>query len=145
MQSTTNFDCRKYCVNIKMLYEERFREWTYQLAAIIHNKNEEERRRNKLIIACLIDECTKFKKKSKKKRFWIDPLFEGRRQHEFYYASVPRLTSEKFQNYYRLTATQFEELLYLVAPVITKQTVIREPLPPAERLSIILRFVCPYL
>lgn len=99
---------------------------------IIHNKNEEERRRNKLITACIINECTKFKKKYKEKRFWIDPLFEGRRQYGFYHASVPRLTPEKFQNYYRMTATQFEELLHLVAPVITKQTVIRKPLPPAE-------------
>lgn len=44
-----------------------------------------------------------------------------------------------------MTATQFEELLHLVAPAITKETVIREPLPPTERLSITLRFVCPYL
>ncbi|XP_011701560.1 PREDICTED: uncharacterized protein LOC105458158, partial [Wasmannia auropunctata] len=40
-----------------------------------------------------------------------------------------------------MTATQFEELLYLVAPAITKQTLIREPLPPAERLSITLRYL----
>lgn len=82
-------------------------------------------------------------KKKYKKRFWIDPLFERRHEYGFYYASVPRLTPEKFRNYYRVTATQFEELLNLVAPIITKQTVIREPLPPAERLSIMLRFVCP--
>lgn len=84
-------------------------------------------------------------KKYIKKRFWINPLFERRREHGFYYASVPRLTPENFRNYYRMTATQFEELLHLVAPAITKETVIREPLPPAERLSITLRFVCSYL
>ncbi|XP_011868296.1 PREDICTED: uncharacterized protein LOC105562239 [Vollenhovia emeryi] len=64
-----------------------------------------------------------------------------RRKHGFYYASMPKLTPEKFQNYYRMTATQFEELLHLVAPAIIKQTVIREPLPPAERLSITLRYL----
>jgi len=85
----------------------------------------------------------KCKKKYKKKRFWIDPFFEIRHEYGFYYASVPRLTPEKFRNCYRMTATQFEELLNLVTPIITKQTVIRKPLPPAERLSIMLRFVCP--
>ncbi|XP_029674117.1 uncharacterized protein LOC115242168 [Formica exsecta] len=40
-----------------------------------------------------------------------------------------------------MIATQFEELLHLVAPSITKQTVIREPLSPAERLSITLRYL----
>ncbi|XP_011269237.2 uncharacterized protein LOC105259170 [Camponotus floridanus] len=124
-----------------MSYEERYHEWTCQLAAIMHNKNEEERRRNRLIAAICINECINLKKKYKKKRFWIDPLFEKRREHGFYYASVPRLTPEKFRNYYRMTATQFEELLYLVAPAVTKQTVIREPLPPAERLSITLRYL----
>jgi len=47
---------------------------------------------------------------------------------------MPRLTPEKFRNYFRMTTTQFvtEELLHLVAPAIIKQTIIREPLPPAE-------------
>lgn len=74
----------------------------------------------------------------------IDPLFKRRRKSGFYYASVQRSTSEKFRNYYRMTATQFEELLHLVTPAISKQTIIKESLPPAERLSITLRFVFIY-
>lgn len=128
-----------------MSYQERYHAWSCQVVAIMYNKNEEELRRNRLIAAVCINECTNLKKKYKKKRFWIDPLFERRCEHGFYYASVPRLTTENFRNYYRMTATQFEELLHLVAPTITKQTVIREPIPPAERLSITLMFVCSYL
>lgn len=30
-----------------MSYQEKLHEWTYQVAAIIHNKNEKERRQNK--------------------------------------------------------------------------------------------------
>jgi len=128
-----------------MSYEERYHEWARELAASVYDKNEKERRRNNVIITVCINECENVKKKYKKKRFWIDPLFERRRDYGFYYASVPRLTPEKFRNYYRMTSTQFEELLHLVARVITKQTVIREPLSPAERLSITLRFVRFYL
>jgi len=120
-----------------MTYQGRYHEWTCQVAAIVHNKNEEQRRRNIIIASVFINKCTKFKKIYKKKRFWVDPLFERRHEHGFYYASVPKLTPENFRNYYRMTAMQFEELLHLVAPAIIKQTVIREPLPPAERLSII--------
>lgn len=64
-----------------MSYQERYHEWFYQLAAIMHNKNEEERRRNKLIAAVYINECINLKRKYKKKRFWIDPLFEKRREY----------------------------------------------------------------
>lgn len=85
------------------------------------------------------------KRKYKKKKFWIDPLFRQRHQYEFFYASVPRLTPEKFRNYYRMPAELFEELLQLVAPAITKEMLIREPLPPAKRLSITLRFVFLFL
>lgn len=103
-----------------MSYQEKYHKWACQVAAIVHNKNEEQRRQNKTIVAVYINvctavyinKCTKFKKIYKKKRFWVDPLFERRHEHGFYYASVPGLTSENFRNYYRMTATQFEELLH---------------------------------
>ncbi|KYM96994.1 Putative nuclease HARBI1 [Cyphomyrmex costatus] len=40
-----------------------------------------------------------------------------------------------------MTPTQFENLLSLVAPFITKQTVIREPISAAERLCLTIRFL----
>lgn len=54
-----------------MSYQERYHEWTCQLAAIVHNKNEEERRRNRLITAVCINECTNFKKSIKKGDFGL--------------------------------------------------------------------------
>jgi len=46
-----------------MPYLDKYHKWIYQLAAIVHNKNEYERRRNKLIVAVRINEYTNFKKR----------------------------------------------------------------------------------
>lgn len=61
--------------------------------------------------------------------------------HGFYHAIFPvvSLHESRFRNYFRMTAVQFEELLHLVAPLITKQTMIREPISAEERLSMTIR------
>lgn len=51
------------------------------------------------------------------------------------------LHESRFRNYFRMTATQFEELLLMVAPQITKKTVIRKPISAEERLSLTLRLL----
>lgn len=51
------------------------------------------------------------------------------------------LHESRFRNYFRMTATQFEELLLMVAPQISKQTVIRKSISAEERLSLTLRFL----
>ncbi|XP_077257583.1 uncharacterized protein LOC143894819 isoform X2 [Temnothorax americanus] len=61
----------------------------------------------------------------------------------FYHAIFPVIILEeaRFRNYFRMTPTQFKELLILIAPFIMKQRVIREPISAAERLCLTLRFL----
>lgn len=40
-----------------------------------------------------------------------------------------------------MSATEFEELLCLVEPTISKQYVVRDPISAPERLALTLRFV----
>ena len=60
----------------------------------------------------------KKKRRYAKKRFWVAPIFENRDVHSFFFASVPKLILEdiRFHNYFRMTATQLEELLGMVGP-----------------------------
>lgn len=46
----------------------------------------------------------------------------------------------RFQNYFRIDTTQFEELLQLAGPKITRQHVICEPIEAEQQLSICLWF-----
>ena len=50
--------------------------------------------------------------------------------------------TSSYRNFVRMDASSFEELLCAVAPLIThKKTVMRTAISPAERLSIMLRFL----
>lgn len=52
------------------------------------------------------------------------------------------LTSCEFKNYTRMNRSQFELLLKLVAPAIKKEnSVMREAIPPQERLLLTLRYL----
>lgn len=53
-----------------MSYEEKYHEWIYQVAAIVHNKNKVDRRRKLIATAVCISEY-KFKKNIKKDFFYI--------------------------------------------------------------------------
>ena len=69
----------------------------------------------------------KEKRHHKKKRIWVTELFEQRRRNGFYYTTLPILKLEdlRFRNYFRMNTTQFEELLQLIGPKITRQHVIQ--------------------
>lgn len=69
----------------------------------------------------------KNKKKFRKKRYWVERMLQERKTHGFYHAIFPVITLEqsRFRNYFRMSSTQFENLLSLVTPLIIKQTVIR--------------------
>jgi len=58
-----------------------------------------------------------------------------------YNITIPELLRDfdSFTNYCRMTRTQFEELLVLIAPKIIKNTFLREPIEPAQCLLLILR------
>ncbi|XP_018306299.1 uncharacterized protein, partial [Mycetomoellerius zeteki] len=47
----------------------------------------------------------------------------------------------KFRNYFRMDSITFKKLLELIGPLITKQSVVREPIPPETRLHITLRYL----
>ncbi|XP_053597638.1 uncharacterized protein LOC103578317, partial [Microplitis demolitor] len=87
--------------------------------------------------------CGFTKNKYKKKRFWVHPLYELRRENGFFEAEFPILSSfpEKFENYIRMSASQFEELLSLIGPHITKKNVVREPISATARLVMTLRYL----
>lgn len=47
-------------IKSKMSYEEKYHEWIYQVAAIVHNKNKVDRRRKLIATVCISE--YKFKK-----------------------------------------------------------------------------------
>lgn len=79
-------------------------------------------------------------------RTWVRPIFTERlrvlqgasdnlvREMEFG-------DHEMFQNYCRMSAEMFSELLAIVGPRIEKQYIIRDPIPPRTRLLVCLRYL----
>lgn len=124
------------------MFAYKYRAWLNECTTIINQKKKENKRK-KLLAALAIYELQKEKEKVyNEKRFWVHPIFQERHTHGFFHAIFPviSLHESQFRNYFRMTATQFEELLLLVAPQITKQTVLREPISTSERLSLTLRY-----
>ncbi|XP_031353290.1 protein ANTAGONIST OF LIKE HETEROCHROMATIN PROTEIN 1-like [Photinus pyralis] len=82
-------------------------------------------------------------KKKKKRRWWMGALNKSR---ERYNASnmlcdLRSQPSGRFENFCRMTATDFENLLSRIGPFIAKQdTNMRKCVPSQERLAIALRF-----
>lgn len=68
-------------------------------------------------------------------------ILKKRHQTGFYYLVYPilKLDDLRFYNYFRMTVTQFEELLQMIAPKITREYVVREPIGAEQRLIICLR------
>ncbi|KYN01655.1 Putative nuclease HARBI1 [Cyphomyrmex costatus] len=84
------------------------------------------------------------KRDYKKKQYWVAPYLKDRQEHSFFHVSIPKLTLENgihFHNYFRMSATQLEELLTLVGPRLQKMNVIRECIGPKERLVLTLRYL----
>lgn len=52
---------------------------------------------------------------------------------------IARSDPELFANYTRMSLSNFEELLQMVAPLIIKQTVVKRPMSSEFRLTFILR------
>ena len=79
--------------------------------------------------------------KKRKHRFWIHPIVLKRKQHGSFHHLVQelRLHGAKFQEYFRMTVTQFEDLLAKVGESLQKTTRSRETISPTQRLAICLR------
>lgn len=81
------------------------------------------------------------RRKYTKKKYWVTPIFQERKVHGFFHAVLPKLVLKdlRFNNYIRMSATQFEKLALLVGADIFKHHYIREPIHVAERLLMTLR------
>nr|XP_012217190.1 PREDICTED: uncharacterized protein LOC105669025 [Linepithema humile] len=105
----------------------------------------EIKKRRILVLCAIMRKLQKNEKRPyRKKQYWVAPYLKDRPEHSFYYVSIPKLTIEngvRFHNYFRMSATQFEELLSIVGPLLIKENVIREPIQPKERLMITLRYL----
>ncbi|KAK7919088.1 hypothetical protein WMY93_010372 [Mugilogobius chulae] len=80
----------------------------------------------------------------RRRRFWVHPILQNRLQYgEFHHLIQElRLDDDRFQRYFRLSRAQFDDLLGRIGARITRQdTNYRRSIPPAERLSICLRFL----
>lgn len=89
---------------------------------------------------CTYLESTK-KRKYCDKKYTVAPIFQQRKTSGFFTAVLPSLVLEdfRFQNYFRMSATQLENLFILIGSDIVKQHHIREPISVPERIMLTLR------
>ncbi|KAK8787435.1 hypothetical protein V5799_022789 [Amblyomma americanum] len=91
---------------------------------------------------CLLRKKKALLELSMPRRWWVRPVWENRKQESEYYTAMPLLMSgdsEYFHKYYKMSPSKFEELHALVEGPLTKQYVIREPIPSRARLAMTLR------
>ncbi|XP_074026071.1 glucuronyltransferase I isoform X2 [Leptinotarsa decemlineata] len=95
-----------------------------------------------LLLAMLIDEDGEPQKK--KRRIWIHDINSTREIQEEFHTLYHELREDeqRFLIYFRMTVECFDEILDLIKEDITKQfTHYREPIGPAERLAVTLRYL----
>ncbi|XP_025163500.1 protein ALP1-like, partial [Harpegnathos saltator] len=76
-------------------------------------------------------------------RWWVHPMIEQRYLQGAYDNLVLELRrdTERFFNFHRMLPHQFDKLLTMIEPIISKIYVTREPLHPGLRLSLTLRYL----
>jgi len=80
----------------------------------------------------------------KEKRTWMKEWLKKRNEytHESLLKDLRLSKPSDFQNFLRLDATSFEELLKMITPRIEKRTAtMRNAIPPSQRLSITQRYL----
>lgn len=103
--------------------------------------------RNKILKLYLLYKIIKKRDQKKYKRqYWVRPIFtEERRLKQGASDNLVRemecMDKEKYFNYFRMSLETFEKLLSIIEPYITKQTVVRIPIPARTRLQITLRYL----
>ena len=82
-------------------------------------------------------------RKRKKRNACVRPFYQDRDESGAHTVIVQRLRdigdSTIFHNYFRMTATKYDELLMLTSAKLTKSTFIRKPINADMRLSLTLR------
>lgn len=84
------------------------------------------------------------KRKAKKRRFWVRPMLLNRKEQSQYHnlmAELERDDREYYFRYLRMSPDRFKHLLTLVEADITKSSLWRGSILPAERLGICLRYL----
>ncbi|KAL1279065.1 hypothetical protein QQF64_025738 [Cirrhinus molitorella] len=82
------------------------------------------------------------RRKVVRRRFWVHQILQRRTQLGQFHRLLQelRLDDGRFQRYFRLSRSQFDELLsHVVERISLQDTNYRRSIPPAERLSICLR------
>lgn len=125
-------------------FNQRYYEWQMKCLKIIKLKRKQKIKKRLVVCVTIINELEKMKTRQySKKRYWVAPIFEDRKLHGFYHAIFPNIILEDstFKNYFRMSATQFEDLLQIVGPHLNKQTCFREPISAPECLCLTLRYL----
>ncbi|KAK3107504.1 hypothetical protein FSP39_016061 [Pinctada imbricata] len=83
--------------------------------------------------------------KRKRRTHWIKPWIKRRDKYGAHHALLKELEIEDietYRNFVRMSKENFDELLSLVSPMIKKKdTIMRESITAAERLSLTLRYL----
>eukprot|EP00795_Rhopilema_esculentum_P008700 gene8700-14721_t len=90
--------------------------------------------------------ATLLKRKEKKTRsVWVRKLWKNREQQGHYNNLIAEMRLQDHSmhfNYFRMLPSTFDDLLHLVGPSLVRQrTRFREPLPPALRLAVAVRYL----
>lgn len=84
------------------------------------------------------------KRQRRRPRYWQRRIFQSRIQYSGtnLLADLRLEDASGFRNFCRLSPTDFEYLLTLIGPIISKRdTNYRDAVPPHERLAVTLRFL----
>ena len=81
------------------------------------------------------------KKKKRTHKYWIHPILLNRKTLGTYHSLVQelKLHGDKFRQYFRVSTEQFENLLTITGPHLTKYGPSRETISASQRLAICLR------
>ena len=91
---------------------------------------------NRSNLAARLDEVSR--------KVWVRDWIRNRDRCGAYHQLMQELSLDvsSYCNFIRMNTTTFEELLGKVAPLITRRdTVMRQAIPPGERLALTLRFM----
>jgi len=92
--------------------------------------------------ACLLLCAMSRRKRKRKHQYWVHPILTKRQNVGAYNALVVVELSadeEKFEEYFRLTKQQFDELLSIVEPALLCRMTRYDSISPRQQLAVCLR------
>ena len=102
-------------------------------------------RRKEICVLALLVMLVKEENEDTDRRSWVRKIFQERKKYGLYHILTDKLRlfdKDYFFHFVRMTPQRFERLLSLVGPQLQRTTAkMREPISPAERLVLTLRFL----